>query len=66
MMNGGDGTTYKDVESAMIIVDGLETVVLVAIQMFDKILVVHFGVADGLEQRRHTPMKGSLIPLNRG
>ena len=47
-MPGGDGMIYKDVESAMIIVDGLETVVLVAIQMLDKNLVVHFGLAGGL------------------
>ena len=49
LMHGEDGTTYKDVESATTIVDGLEIMVLVGIQVFGKYSVAHFGAVDGLE-----------------
>ena len=48
LMHGEDGTTYKDVVSATIIVDGLEVMVQVGIQVFGKYMVARFGAVDGL------------------
>ncbi len=53
LMHGEHGTIYKDVASAMTIVDGLEMMVLAGIRVFGKYTVVRIGAVDGLELTRH-------------
>ena len=67
LIHGWGGTIYKDVESAMIFVDGLELATYMAeIQISSSQLLTHTGAADVLELLRHTHRVDLSIMLNRG